>query len=234
MTLALWAVAAAQQVDVHLSESGGFDWTDLITPAGTLLGALAGGIGGVFIGSRMNRRTLNTLEDQRLKREDAREMARATTQEGFDVARSVRERELEDLRHEHTVGGERRQALGALRVVMAALRRAQTRFEFEADPPQGTLLGSSIDTELHLRDEELRAIAVWVPDHIWTKLSITIQATELLNVYRSGLRSSSASATLTTEDYRTKAATGAELLRSVLDDLAAFSDQMSEAVPASS
>lgn len=159
-------VIRAQEVDVRLLDDGKEWWRDFVVPTATLIAALVGGLGGVLIGGKMNRTTLSKLEGERAERESA----------------------LEDARAARELAGHRRQALGAMRVLMAEFERVKTRIEQERDRPGEELLPEVMDKPLRIRPEELHALAIWLPDEAWTGIALNLDMLEENHLNRSVIR----------------------------------------------
>ena len=155
-----------EAVEVTLVDAGKAWWKDYAVPAATLLAAGVGGIGGVLLGGRMNRTTMNAVERDRAHREDLRDAAKA----------------------ERDLIADRRVALGSLRLLMDQLQRAASRLEQESSWEEIDLWAiPSIDTEMRFRPEDEHAIAIWVSDDIWRAISKSLDRVERANAYRARL-----------------------------------------------
>ncbi len=164
--LLLAQTAPPDAVDVRILEDSSA-WEKFLPALGPLVGALVGGIGGVVIGGRMQRTTMERVEADRHDREDERERQRAE-----------RERNLENEREERADRAAMRQAVGILHVVAARLlmlRRLMGVFL----QTQG-FLREPLPTEIFTADEA-RVLASRMTPEGWFTLS---QATSVLLVLR--------------------------------------------------
>jgi hypothetical protein len=140
--------------------------------------ALVGGIGGVVLGGRMNRRTMQAVESARAEREEALDVARAAREERLDAARAKR-----------TLASERRQALGAVRVMANELREAVRAYEQERDDPSETpFVDKQFAPSIQLRPEDRHAIAAWSSDELWGLLSVVLLHINADNIIRESHR----------------------------------------------
>ena len=150
-------------LNVTLVDEGKGSFRDFVVPITTLVAALVGGIGGVFIGGRMNRATMRTLEAERAEREDRLDAAKARRDEA----------------------AERRLARGSLRLVVDQFAIAASNLAIERDKAgDNPLFPESIDARAHVRAEDKHAIAMWVSDDIWRLISLILERIELHNVQR--------------------------------------------------
>ena len=143
-------------------------------PAGTLIAAVVG----VVIGGLINRATLTNLDDKRLEKEDARE-----------ASRSLREVDLFRARAKHELEGERRRALGSMRVLASALERAAILLEAEGPLDHASPLSpKGMDARLQIRPEDLHNVAMWLPSGKWSVLALRLEMLHSVNARRSATR----------------------------------------------
>jgi hypothetical protein len=164
--IAVWAQAEGLRVHLVGGDNGGLHVRDVIAPLGTLVAALIGGLGGVTIGARMNRRTLTALEDERAGRED-----------WFDVLRAGRERELELERERRRIAGEQRQAAGSLRLCLQELERMLTMLALMANK-QYWLPADRVPLTSRISAKDQGLVATWVSHGAWSRYVLCLAMAE--------------------------------------------------------
>ncbi|MDA0161284.1 hypothetical protein OM076_13485 [Solirubrobacter ginsenosidimutans] len=173
------------RLSVELVDQPDAWWRAFVVPASTLIAALVGGIGGVMLGGRINRTTMEGIESTRAEREERLDAARAEREERLDAARADREERLDTARAERTLAGERRQALGSVRLLMDDLRSAVLNYQHERDKTgDNPLLPETMDTTIQLRPEDKQSIAIWSTDEAWRLISLTLMHVEADNLLR--------------------------------------------------
>lgn len=176
------AQATPDAVEVRLVDEGKAGWEKFVVPAVTLVAALVGGIGGVVIGGRMNRTTMNKLESDRAKREKKLEDERAD-----------RETRLEEAKANRELASERRMALGSSRLLVRQCKwlRAELRYELATIGLSEATSTSSFGRsrmEIDLRLEDKHAIAMWVSDDAWNSIAMALEGVEEINRTRASVR----------------------------------------------
>jgi hypothetical protein len=193
------ALAAATPVLVRItdSRSGGFDWTDLVIPLLTFVGAVAG----IWFGAKLSRGTLTDIENKRADREerierqraereflleqnrkesdDELERKRGAREAAVETQRASRARETEEsrARREDELDGRRaeredlsgqRLALGAVRTMIPAFLSASMIVAFSAE--NGSWWREYESSVPAVRDEDLNAAAAWMSGERWATI----------------------------------------------------------------
>ena len=156
-------------------------------PVATLIAA----VGSVYIGGRMNRHTMRTLEKEREEREDARDRAR----------------------WERDVEADRRVAVASRRLIIGEVESAKIdrNLEAKSEPRFRTFLRCPRHP-VRIRPEDKHAAAVWVSPESWHDLAAMLLAVEIFSSYREIARQQVERDDFDAEAYRKTAAIHVQMI----------------------